>query len=137
MGRNVSERRLVDVLVQHYRQVSPVGREVPHYEKRIDLLMLCQETGLLEGVEAKTKDWTRALQQALLNLTAVEFSYIAVWSTLVHRVDHERLSVLGIGLISVGTKWGEVERVLPAKRSPYTNRFVRESLASVLGGEKQ
>ena len=128
MSARITERRIVDVLVSHLRKSCEVRRQVRHYEKRIDVVTYCPAEGHLTAIEAKTRDWNRALQQAILNLTAAEFCYIAILSTSAHRVDRARLEEFGIGLMSVGTKWDDVELLLKARRSPYTNRFVREQL---------
>lgn len=126
MAAKITERRLVDVLVSHLRCEFEVRREAAHYEKRIDVLTYCPLSKTFAGFEAKTRNWQRAMQQAMLNLTAVDYSYIAIWSEAVHRVDRDWLDELGIGMCSVGTKWGDVEMLVEARKSPYTNRFIRE-----------
>lgn len=128
MASRVTERRLVDVLIAHVRRDHAVAREVRHYEKRIDLLVLCPHTKELWAIEAKTANWMRALSQAIVNLSAAERSYIAVYSRHVHRVNLDLLTEHGIGLISVGTGWGEVKFLREADRSPYRNRLMVERL---------
>jgi len=136
MRKRISEKRLVDVLVCHMRTSSTVKREVRHYEKRIDIVTYCSSDQYLASIEAKCTDWSKALQQAILNLTAVEYSYIAIWEPCVHRVDHKVLDEFGIGLLSVGTKWGDVEKLLDAKRSILINRYVRKAmLQQFISGE--
>jgi hypothetical protein len=128
MAAKVTERRLVDVLVEYLRKTREVRREVPHYEKRIDVVTYLSQVNHVEGIEAKSRDWPRAIQQAMLNLTAVDFSYVALWAQTAHLVDRELLEEFGIGLISVGTRWGDVEILVQARRSEFTNRFVRKQM---------
>jgi hypothetical protein len=124
----VTEKKLVDVLVAHMRRDHDVRREVAHYEKKIDVVALAQNGERLSAIEAKTSDWQKACQQAMLNLTAAEFCYIAIWSKCVHRVDLHRLREFGIGLIAVGTSWGDVEVLEDAQPSEYLNRLARERI---------
>ena len=128
MSAQVTERRLVDVLVEYLRKSRKVRREVPHYEKRIDVVTYLSEADSVEGIEAKSRNWARAVQQAMLNLTAVDFSYVALWTETAHRVDRKVLDEHGIGLIAVGTRWGDVEVLVEARRSEFTNRFVRQQM---------
>ncbi len=136
MSAKVTERRLVDVLVEYLRRTREVRREVPHYEKRIDVVTYLSSQDFVEGIEAKSRDWSRAVQQAMLNLTAVDFSYVALWAETAHRVDRSVLDEFGIGLISVGTRWGEVEVLVEARRSDLTNRFVRQQMSEHFGVEQ-
>jgi hypothetical protein len=136
MAAKVTERRLVDVLVEHLRKTRDVRREVPHYEKRIDVVAYLSDADFVEGIEAKSRDWPRAVQQAMLNLTAVDFSYVALWTETAHRVDRNVLEEFGIGLIAVGTRWGDVEILVEARRSELTNRFVRQQIGERFGVEQ-
>lgn len=136
MSAQVTERRLVDVLVEHLRKTREVRREVPHYEKRIDVVTYLSAVDCVEGIEAKSRDWPRAVQQAMLNLTAVDFSYVALWAETAHRVDRQRLDEFGIGLIAVGTRWGDVDVLVEARRSEFTNRFVRQQMGEHFGVEQ-
>ena len=133
--RRVTERRLVDVLVSDLRHQFSVLREVPHYEKRIDVVAFCPNAQEITAVEAKSQNWQKALQQAILNLTAADFCYVAIWDAAIHRVELNLLSEFGIGLVSVGTRWGSVERIIEARRSPFTNRFVHAHIGERFGQE--
>lgn len=136
MATKVTEKRLVDVLVEHLRKSRDVRREVPHYEKRIDVVAYVSNDDFLEGIEAKSRDWPRAIQQAMLNLTAVDYSYVALWSETAHLVDRGILAEHGLGLIAVGTRWGDVEVLVKPRRSEYTNRFVRQKIGERFGVEQ-
>jgi hypothetical protein len=123
MRRTISERRVVDVLVSSLRRSHCVGREVRHYEKRIDVVVCCSSSNELWSIEAKIDNWAKAISQAVVNLAATERSYIAIYARHAHRVPHNLLHQHGIGLISVGAKWGEVEIILAATASPFVNRL--------------
>ncbi|UCE60358.1 MAG: hypothetical protein JSU63_01145 [Phycisphaerales bacterium] len=128
MVKRVTERRLVDVLVCHLRKQHATGREIGHYEKRIDVATIRSDTNELWAIEAKTADWSRALSQAIVNLAAAERSYIALYSKHAHRVPLGTLDEHGVGLIAVGTRWGDVEILREAARSPYTNRLATDRI---------
>jgi len=132
----ITERRLVDVLVGYLGRDNDTAREVSHYEKRIDLLVAFSETDELWGIEAKTTNWNKALAQAILNLSAVERSYIAIYEKNVHRVREDLLDRYGIGLISVGTKWGDVAVLREARRSELINKLVLDELKLATGNRE-
>lgn len=132
MTRSISERRVVDVLVSSLRRSHHVGREVRHYEKRIDVVALCAQSDELWSIEAKVDNWAKALQQAVVNLAATERSYIAIYAKHAHRVPREILERFGIGLIAVGTKWGEVEILVTAPTSPFVNRLASHRIRRVV-----
>ncbi len=137
MAKRVTERRLVDVLVCHLREQHATGREIGHYERRIDVATIRSDTNELWAIEAKTTDWSRALSQAIVNLAAAERSYIALYSKHAHRVPLGILDEHGVGLMAVGTRWGDVEILRDAARSPYTNHLatdrIRLQIAKVKG----
>ncbi len=133
MAKRVTERRLVDVLVCHLRKQHATGREIGHYEKRIDVATIRSDTNELWAIEAKTTAWSRAVSQAIVNLAAAERSYIAIYSEYAHRVPMEVLDEHGIGLIAVGTRWGDVEILREAARSPYTNHLAADRIRLQIG----
>ena len=132
INKEISEKRLADVLVSHIRKCNPVKREYRHYEKYIDLIGLVIDRNELMSVEIKVKNWQKAFQQAVVNLAVAEKSYVAIYSEYIHRVDLDRLRTCGIGLISVGSVWGEVQFIEPAKSSRFintiTNKRIKERL---------
>jgi hypothetical protein len=119
----ISEKRLVDVLVSYLRGKSRVEREVRHYEKSIDVVAMCSNTCEIHAIEVKTRNWSRALQQAIVNLAVAEKSYVAMHSKYVHCVNVAELQENGIGLISVGSSWGEVEIIREAQQSAFVNKI--------------
>ncbi len=126
--RRITEKRIVDVLVSDLRKRCLVAREVKHYEKRIDIAALPFADNDLLTYEAKITDWARAISQAIVNLAAGERAYIAMYNKNVHLVPKDTLIAYGIGLVSVGSKWGEVEEILEAKSSPYLNRLASQRI---------
>lgn len=75
------------------------------------------ECGETVAVEAKVRDWKRALRQAQLVQNSADHVYVGLWAPFVHRaltkparMNFERL---GIGLLSVN---GHCEVVIPAQR---------------------
>ena len=128
MATKLTERRLVDILIAHFREEHHAGREVRHYEKRIDVVALMGDTGEVWAIEAKVAAWGRAICQAVVNLTASQRSYIAMFAENAHRVPIEQLRATGIGLIAVGSKWGDVQVLVEAAPSQYTNEIVIERL---------
>lgn len=135
--QRITERRLVDVLISFLREHHIVGREIRHYEKRIDIVTIKSDTDELWAIEAKISDWTRAISQAIVNQATSEKSYIALHSKNVHRVPPTILEQFGIGLISVGTKWGEVEIIKEAKRSLYINQLALDQIRSQVSRGKR
>lgn len=136
MPQRVTERRLVDVLVCHLREQHATGREVGHYERRIDVAIVRSDTDELWAIEAKTANWSRALAQAIVNLAAAERSYVALYSKYAHRVPLGILAEHGVGLIAVGTKWGDVQILKEAARSPYTNHLATDRIRSQIAEVK-
>jgi hypothetical protein len=128
VAKRVTERRVVDVLVCHLREQHATGREIEHYEKRIDVATIRSDTNELWAIEAKIANWSRALAQAIVNLAAAERSYIAIYSKHAHRVPLGILDEHGVGLIAVGTRWGDVEILRDAARSPYTNYLATDRI---------
>lgn len=128
MSTQISEKRLVDVLMAHIRETGQALREVPHYEKRIDIVAFPNGTDEVWAIEAKVSNWSRAIQQARVNLSAADRSFVAIYSKYAHRVSRETLNELGIGLIAVGSRWGDVNVLYQPKKSPYVNRLVTDRL---------
>ena len=128
-----TERRIADVLVCHLRKSHSLAREVRHYEKRIDIVATGNGENEMLGFEVKVRDWNRALGQAVVNLAVVDRSYIAIAKNYSHLVQIQVLKELGIGLLVVGTRWGDVETVLPATPSPYVNKIAQSRLIEMMG----
>lgn len=125
MAKRVTEQRIVDVLVWYLRSqgIWMVRREVRHYERRIDVVAVRSDTSEVWAIEAKVSAWRKAMSQAIVNLPTADRSYIAMYSKHAHRIPPDLLAKNGIGLISVGTEWGDVEVLRKAPLSPYRNKL--------------
>ena len=130
----ITERRLVDVLVSHFRRQFAIQREVKFYEKRIDIAAICHDTDELWAIEAKTEKWTHAVGQAIVNLAAADRSFVALYSGNIHRVSLDLLDRHGIGLISVGTRWGDVQIIKHPLISRFTNRLASHRIRADICG---
>lgn len=91
-------------------------REASFLGSWIDLYCL-DEDGNSVAVEAKVRDWKRALRQAQLVKNSAHRIYVAVWAPYVHRALTESARVAfeeaGVGLLSVN---GHCEAVIEATR---------------------
>jgi hypothetical protein len=98
-----SERDLVGRLRSHFESSGyAVFTEVNFLLRRIDLVCLHESSGEVVSVEAKLRDWRRAVEQAKTCLLCSDEVLIAVPEELNARVDMARLQEWGIGLIIVG-----------------------------------
>ena len=70
-NKNISEKRIADVLISYLRSENHVTREVRHYEKSIDLVSMGFDGSYLCAVEVKTQNWKKAFQQAFVNLAVL------------------------------------------------------------------
>ena len=128
MTKDISEKRLVDVLISHIRANGQALREVRHYEKRIDIIAFPDGSDEVWAIEAKIANWRRAIEQATVNLAAADRSFVAIHADYSHRVCRQTLEESGIGLIAVGSRWGDVEVLLEPRKSPFVNRLVTDRL---------
>lgn len=133
-SKNISEKRIADVLISFLRNDNHVAREVRHYEKSIDVVTMALGGDELCTVEVKTRNWKKAFQQAFVNLSVADKSYIAMHSKYVHRVNIEMLKKHSIGLYSVGSVWGDVELLEQAGHSGYTNRITNQRIKERMVG---
>ena len=133
-NKNISERRIADVLISYLRNGNYVAREVRHYEKSIDVVSMALDSEELCAVEVKTQNWKKAFQQAFVNLAVADRSYVAMYSKYAHRVDTEILREYGIGLYSVGSAWGDVKLLEEANPSCYTNRITNQRIKEQIIG---
>jgi hypothetical protein len=128
----LTEKRLVDVLMHYLRNTYPATREVRHYENSIDVVALVGKRNEVWAIEVKTSAWPRALSQAIVNLSASHRSYVALYAKNIHRIPSRLLAEFQVGLIAVGTKWGDVRIIRKAPRSPYMNPYIVKRLRASL-----
>lgn len=90
--------------------------EVRIFARKIDVV--AKKGGRLVTVELKLHDWTRAIQQAYLNLHVANYSYVALpentWSKVSPRL-YNLAATYGIGLISVDGKAKLIMKAAPSK----------------------
>ena len=106
-----------------------MAREVAFGRKRVDLVGL-DSRGDLIAVEFKVRDWKRVLWQASVNQLFSDFSYVAVWHTVLGFIDREHLREKGIGLISINE--GGARTIRRAARSTIWSRAHREAVLQQL-----
>jgi hypothetical protein len=98
--------------------------EVRLFARNIDVV--AKKGSSLATVELKLHDWTRAMQQAYLNLHVADYSYVALpedaWSRVSPRL-HSLASANGIGLMSVD---GEAKLIMRARPSQIIHRNLRK-----------
>lgn len=105
-------------------------REVPALDKKIDIVGVRNRE--IWAVEAKVKDWKRALQQAVTDRLFVDRVYVALWHEFAGRADEEIYGKFGIGIMSVD---GSVEIIKPAKKSKIAHASLVKKLTDGLRGE--
>ncbi len=108
-----------------------MAREVAFGRKRVDLVGV-NSRGALIAVEFKVRDWRRVLWQAAVNQLFSDFSYVAVWHTVLRFIDREHLRKKGIGLISINE--GGARTVRRAKPSPIQRPEHRDAMLKLLTG---
>lgn len=85
-----------------------------HGRARTDLMFWDGET--LVGIEAKIRDWSRVIGQAVLNQQCYDRSFLAMWSAAISETVLAEASRFGVGVLAVGDLGMEV--VLDAKHQP-------------------
>jgi hypothetical protein len=99
----ITEKELVERLVANapYTPIQSLGLEVrSHGRARADVMLLAN--GELIAIEAKVKDWKRALGQAVLNKYCADRSYVALLDSRITPAVKTEARLHGIGLIAVG-----------------------------------
>ena len=97
----IGEDVITEGLRSHYERTgNEVFVEVPMLTKRIDVVL--RKDDKIIAIEAKVKNWRRAMQQAISYRLCADAVYIAIWSDFTHRVDRQLLDEYGVGLIEMG-----------------------------------
>jgi hypothetical protein len=112
----IPEAALYPIIADHFAERGlACWREASFLGSWIDLYAR-DERGHTVSVEAKVKDWKRALRQAQLVRNSAERVYVAVWAPYVHRAltDAARADFgrTGVGLLSVN---GHCEVLIEAR----------------------
>jgi len=124
------EEELIGHLVRYFRVGGcRVATEVPIWSKTCDVYALCPD-GTSIAVEAKAKDWRRAVAQAICYDFGADFAYTALPLKVAQRAAAARQEAeqwirlqrwpnvhgLAVGILGV-TDAGEVTELIPARRS--------------------
>ena len=125
----IGEDVIMEGLVSHYEQTDrEVFVEVPMLSKRIDVVLKKDDN--IIAIEAKVRNWRRALQQAISYRLCADAVFIAIWKDFTHRVDRQLLVEYGVGLIEMG----EEPRVLiDSKRSWVIHENVKREVLESMG----
>lgn len=115
----IPESALYPVIAAHLRHLGyTCWREASFLGSWIDVYGRSQH-GQTVSVEAKVKDWKRALRQAELVRNSAERVFVAVWAPYVHRALTESARAeferTGVGLLSVN---GHCEVMIEARSRP-------------------
>ena len=81
-----------------------VVTEMPFLQRRVDVVGYQPSNKSLVAVEAKIKNWRRAIRQAITCLLFADNVYIALPEEFIHRVNLDEIGRFGIGLIQVNSK---------------------------------
>lgn len=111
MGRAVmsaslpaTEQDLVRIVVAGMQMVEPdavIATEIPsHGRARIDVCLVAEDESVW-AIEAKLRDWRRAIGQAFLNKSCAHYSYVAIWHELVSETLYAEAGEFGLGILSV------------------------------------
>jgi len=105
------------------------ARELPFFERRLDLVAVDPKSSRVTVVEGKVKNWQRGVAQIVLAQTCAHASFLAVAKEYAPRVPRDVLREWSIGLITVD---GEAHIETDAPRLKCTNRYcvrmVREAM---------
>jgi len=96
-----------------------VRREVAFLSKRIDLAGVLPRKGTVIAIEAKVRDWSGGLRQAVLYRLCADEVFLALSARYVHNVDRNLLTEFGVGLLLVD---GTARIEIRAHQSPVTHR---------------
>jgi hypothetical protein len=133
----LSEKGLAACLVRFLEDHNRVATEVPYFEKRIDVVASPFDSNLVKCFEVKVSKWRNAFAQAVLDLPACHYAYVALHADYVHCVERALLQQWGIGLLSLNGRKDSVKEELQARRSPYTNARRIHRLLATLGGQQR
>lgn len=94
-----------------------------HIKERIDKKKL----GINISIEAKLKDWRNALLQAERYLEFSDYSYVALPSNVIEKVDKEIFKEKGIGLLSVDDVVLEIIKAKKSRKCSYILKYIAMS----------
>ena len=131
----IDETAIVAKCARHFAgRGYAVRAEVPIGRKVADLYCVHRQTGECVAIEAKLKDWQRALAQALVYQLGADRVFIAMPAKITERVPLTDLASHGIGLLSVSAGSG-VAFVLEAEQSSVRRQALVQRAMVALGAK--
>lgn len=100
--------------------------------REIDVLCVRKRKRELIAIEAKVRDWKKAVNQAFTRLFYVDESYIAIPHEHIPKVDRKILRTDGIGLISINSN---AEILIEPTKSRITLDWRKEMLLDDIKGK--
>lgn len=111
--------------------------DLPFFDRGIDVYAIrSRPRRLAFAVELKLYDWRKALRQAAIYQLCSDFSYVALPSTTVPKVQLDQFRQAGIGILSIGVT-GDVSIFLKARRSTEQREFYLDSFRNFALGVAQ
>lgn len=101
--------------------------EVGFFERRIDVYGFSKIRNETIAVEAKLRNWKKALQQALLYQLCSDFSYVAMPVEVFSLIDLSVFERNGVGFIGVYPS-GRCRELIKAKPSSVLKSYYRDEL---------
>ncbi|MHA1363290.1 MAG: hypothetical protein ACTSP1_12290 [Candidatus Freyarchaeota archaeon] len=98
-----------------------VYSEVPMLSRHIDLVCVKPNFKEIVAIEAKVKDWKKALKQAKTYRLCAHKVYVALWYEYIHRAKSELFDSFGVGLLKVNDQVEEVQ-------SPHRSKIIHPDL---------
>ena len=99
--------------------------ELKFYDYKIDIYCFSKINYETIAIELKLDRWQRAFEQALFYQLCADYSYIAVPSTTIPKIDIDLLNSHGVGLIAVYES-GRCRQILNAYKSEVLRNHYRE-----------
>lgn len=96
------ETELIDKVAALFADLGhETAREVPFFERKVDLVAVHPRERLVTIVEGKLHDWHKGIAQILLAQSGAHQAFLAVTQQTATRVPSSVLRQYGIGLIEV------------------------------------
>lgn len=131
----VRERELYSPILSLFGEEFSSAENIPLGPKLIDLVLMQKTSEKVIAVEAKVKDWRRALRQAINYQLAADESYVAISKKHANSIDCGKFERTGVGLIVIDLDSGKADIAIPAKESTIKNKnyatLMRAHLANV------
>ncbi|EPZ49728.1 hypothetical protein M902_0728 [Bacteriovorax sp. BAL6_X] len=108
-----------------------IEEEVDFFERRIDLFCFSRKLDKSIAVEAKLKDWKKALRQALLYQLCSDFVYVAMPADVFKVINKDTFFNHGVGFLALYES-GACRELIPARPSSVLTEVYRTELINFL-----